>query len=180
MKKQIAKMTVLGALVLCGISAANAADGTIHFTGSVNAGSCNINVPDGGNVDLGSIRKREIAAGASGAKLGTPATFNIELSDCDPGKTNAAITFGETTDADADNGDAFKLTPGSVAKGVGVTIWDANNAILKPGVVAANSQTFQDTVGGMLTYQASYMVTKPSAAQDGTANADIDFRITYP
>lgn len=180
MKKQIAKMTVLGALVLCGISAANAADGTIHFTGSVNAGSCNISVPNGGNIDLGSIQKREIAAGAAGDKLGTPATIRIELSDCETGKTHAAIKFGETIDADADHSDAFKLNAASVAKGVGVTIWDDNNATLKPGVVAANPQTFVDTVGGELTYHASYMVTKPAAAKDGTANADIAFTIAYP
>lgn len=180
MKKQIAKMTVLGALVLCGISAANAADGTIHFTGAVNAGSCTITLPDGPNVDLGSVPKSKITAGTAGDKLGSPATINIALSDCDPGKTQAKITFGTAADADTDHTDAFKLSASSVAKGVGVTLWDAGNTILKPGVVSSTAQTFTDTVGGTLSYQASYMVTNPAAAQDGSANADIDFTITYP
>ncbi len=180
MKKQIAKMTVLGALVLCGISAANAADGTIYFTGDVNAGSCDITVPNEGHVDLGSVQQRNIASGTAGTKIGTPATFTIELSNCEAGKTHARIKFGQTTDADTDYTQAFKLSAGSDAKGVGVTIWDAANTILKPGEYANTPQSFTEITGGTLTYQASYMITNPTDAKDGSANAEIGFTIDYP
>lgn len=179
MKKQMMKLGMVAAVIVGGLNVAHAADGTIHFIGSVNAGSCTIDVPEP-NVDLGSIEKSRIASGAPGDKLGTPATFNINLSDCDAGKTNAVIKFGTTTDADVDHTAAFKLNGTSTAAGVGVTLWDANNTVLQPGVAAPTGQTFTDTTGGTLTYLASYMVTKPASAKDGSADADIDFTIAYP
>ncbi|MGA5657972.1 fimbrial protein, partial [Rahnella contaminans] len=105
------------------ISAANAADGTITFTGNVTADSCTVAVnssTSSATVELGTVSTSEFKAVGD---LSTVKDFTLNLTACPTGVTNVSVVFDGQGDA-ADN-TTFQNndTGATAATGVGVRLY---------------------------------------------------------
>lgn len=110
---------IAGASLFCFHPAAQAADGTINFTGEIIASGCDVN---GGpaptiNVNLGRVAASTFHAVGDTA---SPTPFTISLTDCPPALTSASVKFDGNVDSV--NSDLLAIT--GTATGVGVLIAD--------------------------------------------------------
>lgn len=160
------------------MNAANAADGTITFTGRILATTCDINGGPGGAVDipvpLGTYGADQF--GASGSPVGS-VPFKIELSGCDAAITDAAVLFEGTADS-ADN-TLLALTSGAdTASGVGIGIYEADGSTQ---INLGSSSATQTVTGNAATFNfiAKYVSTAATVGE-GEANGVANFTIQYP
>ena len=162
------------AIALFAAPAAQAADGTIEFTGAVTAVTCTIN---GGNADFNVVLPTVSAASlaTSGAVAGrTP--FKIEVSGCTP-DTGKISTFFEA-DAHVTKDGRLNIDDGG-AKNVQVALLnDRHNEIM---LGAAGNQGSQkvDLAGGsaVLNYYAQYEAT--GVAEAGTVATRVRYTMSY-
>ncbi|MFM0210088.1 fimbrial protein [Paraburkholderia sediminicola] len=162
---------------------ANAADGTITFTGSVSNTTCSINgVASGSSADV-AVPMKEVtasslaAAGATGGAASTP--FNFKLTNCTGGATKAIANFenGPTVDQTTGN---LTNTAGT-AKNVQVQLLNAKRMPINV-VTAANNDiatdgTAIDAGTGDLQYYSQYYST--GAAQAGSVNTSVQYTMQY-
>lgn len=163
------------AIALFAAPAAQAADGTIEFTGAVTAVTCTIN---GGNADFNVVLPTVSAASlaTSGAVAGrTP--FKIEVSGCTP-DTGKISAFFEA-DAHVTQDGRLSIDDGG-AKNVQVALLNDRHDLIKVGAAAVDQKSQKvDLAGGsaVLNYYAQYEAT--DAAEAGTVATRVRYTMSY-
>lgn len=170
MKKQvIAAVLATSAFV----SVANAADGTINFTGNITDAACTITPGTSNqNVAMGTVSSTSLA---NIGDTSAPSRFSIEFSACPASATNASVKFDGPTDAS--NSDVLGVTQAAdAATGVAVALFEIDATTLIPvGSVSASKPV--TAAGATLEFVAKYMAT--GVVAPGSANAVTDFTIDY-
>jgi len=177
MKKSIIALSLMASYMLA--SAANAADGTINFTGSIISSACTVNTASASQtVNLGNVNST-----AFGSTVGTTAAatqFSINLTNCPSSVTSASVKFDGTENAT--NSSILALSSGETATGVGVALYEADGSTVLPLQTASNSITIPTASSGTssatLNFVAKYMSTASSVTA-GTADATTEFTIVY-
>ncbi|TKU37304.1 type 1 fimbrial protein [Citrobacter sp. wls716] len=168
------KKTMLSACFLLVAGSAVAADGTIHFTGSITDQTCTV---DSGsqnlNVDLGTVAKAALD-GASGMKA-SPTRFTLNLSDCPDTVNGANVKFDGTSDGLNQNLLALDSGTG-IATGVGIEIADKNGTAIP--LHTASTDYLLVEGNNTLDFVARYVSTG-TAVTTGTANGTSQFTINY-
>jgi len=175
MKKLSAAVVVMLGL---GVSAAQADDGSLNFTGEVSASSCSVaatsTVVPVAFDSYAASSLNSIAAGGTSAALQKP--FSITLSACPEGLSVAKIKL---------DGKTSGITPtvfvgNSTARYVGIVISDAaTNTVITPkefggdqAIVPGATNTLNYLVGLTKT-------TAESAAVAGTIDVPVTFTMSY-
>ncbi|MRT05946.1 fimbrial protein [Ewingella americana] len=173
------KKAIIAAAMLSALSfnVAQAADGSINFTGKIIATTCDIGAGSGDekvNVAMGSYGANAFAAtGSTVANV----PFSIDLSKCDDSIKQAKVLFEGT--ADGTNNKLIKLTGTKPATGVGIGLYESNGTAIELGKASA----LQTVTGGnaKLGFIAKYVATKDKAdITSGDANGTTQFTIQYP
>lgn len=170
------------ALAFASVSVANAADGTINFTGSIIDAGCNAFVNGSGastgNVDMGKVLKtafKGVGSTVDGAASTTG--FTIELNECP--STVSSVTF--KYDGQNVNGDdeILALTEGG-ATGVGIQIYDKNRKVIQLAKASAPYEITNTGPGtsNVLPFYAKYIQTSQTIGT-GAANAVATFTVNY-
>jgi major type 1 subunit fimbrin (pilin) len=159
---------------------ANAADGTINFSGSIRDTACVVDTGSAAqNVPLGEVSKAGFvnAGDVSGA-----GNIKITLTSCDPLISRAAVRFDGARAA----GDSriLALTPGTgpdaPAVGIGIAIFESDSSTLIPLGVKSAGIALTAPAGGELEFVAKYMATTELANITpgngaGTATFTLDY-----
>lgn len=157
-------------------SVAQAADGTINFTGTIIDTACTV-TPATANqtVALGTVNKS--AFGGSGSSA-SPTKFSIVLTSCPVSVTTATVKFDGPTNAV--NSSLLAITPaaGSEATNVGVGIYEQDATTLIPVASASASKTLSSTTNTTFNFIAKYVATATGVTA-GPANAVSDFTVSY-
>lgn len=156
---------------------AQAADGTINFTGSILDSGCTVDTGSASQtVDLGRLAKSSFTG--AGSTAGS-ARFDIVVSECPDTVQSAAVTFDGS--ADPTNPSLLALTTGAdTASGVGVALYEVNGSTLIPMHTASRYLTLDTSTGtsNTLSFVAKYMATA-EAVSAGQADASTSFTIVY-
>ncbi|CAI1072035.1 fimbrial protein [Serratia quinivorans] len=175
------KKLIAFALIASSISAVQAADGTINFTGNVLDTACTVDTASASQtVALGNVNKS--AFSAAGSTSGAT-RFTITLSGCPTSYNNATVKFDGT--ANSTNSNLLALNSDATATGLGVALYEADGSTLIPLTSATKNITLvtngsdtDATKGATATYVAKYMSTA-AAVGAGTANAATNFTVSY-
>lgn len=158
------------------IPVAQAADGTINFTGTITDATCTVNTASKNQtVNLGNVNSSVFSASGD---VAAATAFTIGLSNCPVTVSTARVSFDGT--AHTGNGNILALTSGvGVATNVGVALYEQDGITLIP-LYSLSAPTLIPTGGAVtLRFVAKYMATALSVTA-GTANAVTNFTITYP
>ncbi|CAE6745991.1 fimbrial protein [Paraburkholderia haematera] len=162
---------------------ANAADGTITFTGSVSNSTCSINgVASGSPADV-TVPLKEVTAsslaavGSTGGASSTP--FSLKLTNCTGGATKAVANFENGPTVDQTTGNLTNT--GGTAKNVQVQLLNAKRLPINV-VTAANNDIATDGAdinagAGNLQYYSQYYST--GGAQAGSVNTSVQYTMQY-
>ena len=174
-------------LALMAATSANAADGQVEFTGTVNDNACTINSESvKKSVDMGQVRIADFANTVGSTAGETP--FSISLENCS-GSTlkNASIKFsGQQAATDAT---VLGMVGSNQVKGLGIQIADARTGDKLPLNTASTDYVLRPQ-SNTFDFTASYVrlvADTPGAdgAPDtrgigtGTVNALATFDVTY-
>ncbi|MHA2898143.1 fimbrial protein [Enterobacter sp. H2G27] len=161
-------------MVLC-ISAANAHDGTVNISGTIQDNTCEL-APDSRNksVDMGTV------AGSQFKRAGdiSPAKhFTLNLQNCGPAASEATVTFSGT--ADMQNPNLFAIEAGEdSASGLALGIYDSNGQLIAPGETSSNIALKPGQVSVAIDFSARYMAVMDNVSA-GVANVTATFVINY-
>ena len=192
MFQKIGKYTALcgsSLLIVMAAATAQAADGQVEFTGTINDNACTINSESVKKaVDMGQVRIADFpnTVGAVATAGATP--FSISLENCS-GSTlkNASIKFsGQQSGTDAT---VLGMTGDNQVSGVGIQINDARTGNKLPLNTASNDYVLRPQ-SNMFDFTASYvrLVADTEASGDtpgvrgigtGKVNALASFDVTY-
>lgn len=168
------KKALVAAALLSAVSmnAANAADGTITFTGNIIAQTCEVNgaVPGDIPVTLGDYTTGEF--NGSGSTAGNE-TITMALTNCPTTVNNVSILFGGT--ADGDNADLLAVE--RTGAGVGIGIYESNGSTIIPINNSSANIALANGVGNA-SFIAKYVATA-TAVTEGAANATAQYTIQY-
>ncbi|HBV2141022.1 TPA: fimbrial protein [Klebsiella variicola] len=169
---------ILAATIAAGISfSANAADGTINFTGAILDSACTVNTTSASQtVNLGNVQRTTFKAAGD---VAAATQFDIVLENCPDTVKSASVKFDGT--ANATNGDILALNSGQTAQGVGVALFEADGITAIPLSTQSAQMTLDTTAEtnrNVMTFVAKYQATQ-AAVTAGTANATSDFTIIY-
>ncbi|CNE15076.1 fimbrial protein [Yersinia nurmii] len=156
-------------------SAANAADGTINFTGTVIAEACTVSPASAGQtVALGNVSAKAFPSIGATAM---PTKFDITLTSCPESVTKALVKFdGPFAE---NNTNLLALTTGAgVATGLGIAIYEADGTTLIPMTAPSAQKAVAKGVNPVFSYIAKYMSTN-DIVTTGPANAVTQFSISY-
>ncbi|WP_394521342.1 fimbrial protein [Pantoea sp. SGAir0184] len=158
------------ALITLLVASAQAADGTLNFTGTVTDKTCNITTT--GDVTMANLSHVQFPGKGS---VSQPAEFKITLAACAAGVNTVSVRF-DGTPADGDNSIIALTTSGETATGVGVQIREKDGTPIpllsdsKPVTVTSNAAE--------ATFDAVYISTADSVGP-GNANATATFNVFY-
>lgn len=176
-KNVVFARAMLAVTIAAGISfAANAADGTINFTGSILDTACTVNTASASQtVNLGKVHRTAFNAAGD---VTAATRFNIVLENCPDTVKSASVKFDGT--ANATNGNILALNSGQTAQGVGVALFEADGVTAIPLSTQSTLITLDtsDKNRNVMTFVAKYQATQ-AAVVAGTANATSDFTIIY-
>ena len=192
MFQKIGKYTALcgsSLLIVMAAATAQAADGQVEFTGTINDNACTINSESVKKaVDMGQVRIADFpnTVGAVATAGATP--FSISLENCS-GSTlkNASIKFsGQQSGTDAT---VLGMTGDNQVSGVGIQINDARTGNKLPLNTASNDYVLRPQ-SNTFDFTASYvrLVADTEASGDtpgvrgigtGKVNAMASFDVTY-
>ena len=176
-------------LIVMAAATAQAADGQVEFTGTINDNACTINSESVKKaVDMGQVRIADFpnTVGAVATSGATP--FSISLENCS-GSTlkNASIKFsGQQSGTDAT---VLGMTGENQVSGVGIQINDARTGNKLPLNTASNDYVLRPQ-SNTFDFTASYvrLVADTEASEDtpgvrgigtGKVNALASFDVTY-
>ncbi|WP_423061473.1 fimbrial protein [Citrobacter portucalensis] len=168
------KKTMLSACFVLFAGNALAADGTIHFTGSISDQTCTVDSNSQDlTVDLGKVAQS--ALNGSKGKRVAPTQFTIKVASCPATVTGASIKF----DGNANSDDTTLLAldgDTGVATGVGIQIADKTGTVIP----LHNASPNYTLVSGdnSFDFVARYVASKDEVGT-GTANATSEFTIVY-
>lgn len=156
---------------------ANAADGTINFTGKILDAACTVDSADASQtVNLGSINKASFTS--SGTTAGA-AAFNITVSNCDPAITRIAARFDGSQSSDDPR--VLALSTGG-AVGVGIAFYEQDSTTMIPLATKSVGIAKPAASGASadLNFVAKYIATKaPTSIIGGDGNAAATFTMDY-
>lgn len=171
MNKMISNKEAL-LITLLGLSgAANAADGTINFTGEILTQGCTITSTNPLNVDLGKITFPE---NVNGGEESAGRKFTISL-NCPT--SLSGITFSGRSDSTFP--DFFAVTGG--ADGVAVRLYKSDNITPISNGTSVTTGVFSNFSGSNI-YEANLFakyVTTKNTITPGQANAVVNFNVEY-
>ncbi|HIC7210212.1 fimbrial protein [Burkholderia stabilis] len=158
---------------------AHAIDGTITFTGSVNAQTCTVNGNGGGTKDF-TVALPSVSASAlsTAGQVAGQTPFSISLTKCSS-PTGSVHTFfepGATTDLTTGN----LIVASGGATNVQIGLANADLSPIKAGAADAsqNSKSVQIIDNAAtLQYYARYVAT--GAATSGAANSSVMYSLVY-
>lgn len=170
------KIALIAALVAGSVmQTAQAADGTINFTGVITDEACTVDV----NSVTKSVEMDTISNTAFGTTSGTTAgskKFDLVLSSCPESAKSANVRFdGPTHSA---NSDILALSASQTATNVGIALYETDSTTLIPVGTASKDVTLVSDAPNTLSFIAKYMSTASSVGA-GTANASTSFTIIY-
>jgi len=172
MNKKIIALAILAGSAVT--SVANAASGTINFTGSVESAACTVSpTSKSQTVNLGNVGASDF--GASGTTTGS-GKISVVLSSCPAALTTASVSFGGT--ANAANPNILALSSATGAKNVGVALYENDSSTQIPLGTKSKPQTLNSGADTTLTYFAKYMSTAATVTA-GDAAAVADFTVMY-
>ncbi|MFZ4832474.1 fimbrial protein [Rouxiella sp. Mn2063] len=172
-KKIIALAIVAGSAFT---SVAQAADGTINFTGTITDTACTVSTATKNQtVDLGTVSKTAFAAAGDTA---APTKFSIVLQSCPTTVTNASVRFDGPIDSVNSNLLALTSATGNAAH-VAVGIYEQDASTLIPIATKSASKPVSSTADTTLNFIAKYVATA-AGVTSGPANAATNFTISYP
>lgn len=174
------KKTLFTVLLASGfaMSGAQAADGTINFTGKILAATCTVNTGSANqDVDLGVWGADGF--GAAGTTQGS-IPFSISLGSCDTSLTSTSATFGGTANSDNANLLEVTTTGGTAATGLGIALYEADGTTpINLGSASTDIPT-NGNATSVMNFVAKYMSTKAAAqVTPGDADAVADFTVNY-
>lgn len=153
---------------------ANAADGTIEFTGSIISPPCTLDATKSNiNVPLG-VYTTDALAG-KGTET-TAQDFEIVLTNCSTDKFSAVQTRFNFT-PDSSDSQYIAITGSDIASGVAIKLMEQDGSLIKPNSESKAVQ-FPDGQGLNLSYKASYISTAETVTE-GSANANGTFELMY-
>ena len=165
---------ILAGLISAGTMQAFAADGTVHFSGSLTDAACTVSTATKDQtVVLGNIPSASF--NAAGDKS-TSVDFTIDLSNCPASVLKVLTKFDGVSDAA--NTSLLALDTGETATGVGIEIAEQDGT---PIALHTASKTYAvDTTAHTvsLPYLARYVSTVASVGA-GTANGTSQFTLNY-
>jgi major type 1 subunit fimbrin (pilin) len=172
-KMIVAAFTVSAALSVVN---ANAADGTVNFTGEIIDQACTVDIGSNNTmtVDLGRVARTSFQS--TGDESDTT-KFTIRLINC-PASVNAAkVKFDGANDLN--NSDLLAITQtGMQAEGVAIKLMTADKALLGLNQVNSYSYPLFSTADNNLDFYAAYKSTQASVVA-GPANAVANFTVNY-
>jgi len=156
-------------------SVANAADGTINFTGKVTDEACTVNPSSATQtVNLGSVRTGGFNASGTTA---SPTRFSITLTSCPAAAKTAVLKFDGPTSSG--NSNYLALTSGAgVATGVAIGLFESDSTTLIPVGSASTTKTLVSGADTTIQFVAKYISTAATVVP-GTANAVSNFTVSY-
>lgn len=172
MKIKFTAAAIASAALLFNI--AQAADGTINFTGNITDQACTVDTASANQtVNLGNVSAKAFAAAGD---VAAPTKFSINLTNCPQTVTQARVKFDGTTNST--NQTILALSSGQTATNVGVALYEADSTTQIPVASASASQTITTVGPNVLNFVAKYMATTASVGT-GTANAVTNFTVNY-
>ncbi|AJZ89330.1 Long polar fimbria protein A [Beauveria bassiana D1-5] len=173
MNKNIIALAILAGSAVG--SVAQAADGTINFTGTITDTACTVSTATKNQtVPLGTVSRTAFAAAGDTA---APTKFSIVLQNCPTTVSNANIRFDGPIDSA--NSNLLALTAGTgIATGVGVGIYEQDAHTLIPIATPSATKALSSTVDTQFDFIAKYVSTSATVTQ-GPANAATNFTISY-
>lgn len=176
MKKSLIAAAILASSAFA--SMANAADGTINFTGAISSTTCKVGADSKAlAVNMGTVSSTTFgAAGSSTA----PSAVDLVVTEC-PADIDATISFSGV--ADADNSSLLGLTKGTgddkEATGVAIGFFEADGTTpIALNTGASKEVSLVATDDNDVKFVAKYVATGADIAA-GKANATADFTIRY-
>ncbi|HDJ1439260.1 TPA: fimbrial protein [Serratia rubidaea] len=178
MKKHLVAMLITTATGLAMMSGANAADGTIHFTGAITADACTVDADSQDmTVNLGTVASTAFSAAGDKA---SPTRFTINLGSCPASVTTASVKFDGT--ADSANNDLLQLDasadPTADASGVGIEIADDAGTAIPLFSSSKEYPIDAASSSASMTFVARYVSTA-ATVNAGAANATSQFTVNY-
>lgn len=172
------RKTLIAVSLICGAvaPAAQAADGTINFTGSILDTACTVDSGSANQtVALGNVNK---AAFKDAGDVASVQAFKITVSACDPTITRVAARFDGITAPG--NSKLLGLATGG-AEGVGVGIFEADGTTQVPlGSSSIGIAAPEENAPADLNFVAKYVATAANAdIKSGVANATSTFTMDY-
>ncbi|MCP2006230.1 UNVERIFIED_ORG: type 1 fimbria pilin [Buttiauxella agrestis ATCC 33320] len=180
MKKIFATTLIAGTIFAACGSMAMAAGGGVHLHATVTANSCTVsNDSDDMSVDMGVISTGTLAGkGSESARV----PFTINLNSCPSSATSVGFTTSGATHGtpDADDNTLYSLDASSVAKGVGIALYDAASAGARilPNSDAAATYPLNGDGTGAINLSAS-VVQSQDTVTGGEFTAVTGFSIIY-
>lgn len=176
---KLAKVALVIAMGLAGVSAAHAAEGnmgqgtgTVTFHGSIIDAPCSIS-PDtvDQTVEMGQIASAQLASQGSSA----PVPFSIDLENCDVTTAQSAqVTFNGTVDANDSSKTMLGLN--GTASGAGIVITDGSDVLpLGTASSAVNLSEGDNT----LQFTAYLQGDDASSVVPGEFNSVANFAMSY-
>ncbi|EBJ8047997.1 fimbrial protein [Salmonella enterica] len=163
-------------LLLIGFSsAADAHDGTVTISGTIQDNTCEL-APDSQNksVDMGTV------AGSQFRRAGdfSPAKhFTLHLENCGPAASEATVTFSGS--ADSQNPELFAVeSGGDSAIGLALGIFDEKGKSIAPGETSAGITLEPGEASAEFDFSARYVAVLDSVTA-GKANVTITFVVSY-
>lgn len=169
MTKKLMLITLLAGSAFA--SVAQAADGTINFTGKIIDTACVVSPASKSvNVSFGEVSKDAFnGVGSSTA----PTQFSIVLTNCPVAVTSAVVLFDGPVDQTN-----RKLLKVSAATGVGIGIFEEDTSTLIPIATRSASRALTPGADTTFNFVAKYVATV-AAVTIGEANATTEFTVSY-
>lgn len=186
MKNFALKASIAMASIL-GLNAAQAADGTINFTGDVITSTCKVDAGSTtASLALPKVATSQLATvGATNGRTG----FKISVTDCATTGTGIPTQVGVAFESGPSvNPATGQLTAGAAAgaaKGVEIAILNDEQVKIKLGDPQATSNSKLATIGtdgkAVFNYSAEYIATATGAdLTAGPLSASLTYSLTYP
>jgi len=195
--KKISMMVAAAGFAFAAMNAAQAADGTINFTGEIVAASCGITGGNGTSVTGGKgeqtidVKMGKVSVDAldntagGGIAAGTAINLNLDCGATGKGLNTVKVRFDPASGSGVDGTNNKLLKTTGTAKGVGIGIYNtagtllnlnANETFDAPLVQGGTAEA--PTYTANLGLRAGY-VKAGAAVEAGTANGTLPFTLTY-
>lgn len=169
------KKILLSISLSCALfNTANAADGTINFTGNIIADACVVDTASKNmTVNLGDVSTTAFTAAGDKA---SPTHFEIALSDCPAEITTVSAKFDGRADPANTDLLALDTAGGEEASNVGIEIADDTGLVIP---MFSQSKEYPIENGGVvMDFVARYTATSDSVGT-GVANGTAEYTINY-
>ncbi|AFQ46487.1 fimbrial protein [Burkholderia cepacia] len=159
--------------------AAQASDGTVTFTGTINGATCNVSINNAGpnaTVSLPSVAASKLATKGSVAG-GT--NFTIELSGCTGGGKSARAYFEAGPNVDGTDGTLINRAATDAATNVAVQLLGMDGLALKAGDSGQRTGPSVKVVNNSATLSYGAQYYAKDAVKGGGVSTSVTYAIEY-